>query len=130
MSEDRLFKMTWKDPKTGEIREARCWSGWYYDANGERQRKSTKCTDRTAATRVLRGWERRAADPDAAAKAEARLKDAFDAHYAATLARVKAKNPTRSEDTLDFQEKQSKSWLLFAGIELLEDVRARRGHDR
>ena len=67
------------------------------------------------------GWERVAVDPDGKRKQEAKIGDAFKLLFEATNARATSKKPTRSEDTLDFQKKQSKSWLLFCGIKLAKE---------
>jgi integrase len=55
MSSDRLYK------------RGKVWWCWYYDAQGQQVRCSTKCTDRVAARGVLAELERRARDPAYAA---------------------------------------------------------------
>jgi integrase len=49
----------------------------FYDAEGKRQQRSTKCTDKQAAEAILRRWERRAADPAYHAAHETTLDDAL-----------------------------------------------------
>ncbi|MDF3070646.1 MAG: integrase family protein [Polyangiaceae bacterium] len=58
--------------KRGEV-----WSAWFYEPNGRRVSKSTKCTDRRAAELTLREWERGAADPAYAAAHQATVESAL-----------------------------------------------------
>jgi integrase len=53
------------------------WYGWFFDAEGKRIQRSTKCRDKQAAEAVLREWERRAADPAYAAANTATLERAL-----------------------------------------------------
>lgn len=53
------------------------WYGWYFDAEGRRIQRSTKCRDKQAAEALLREWERRAADPAYAAANSATLERAL-----------------------------------------------------
>ena len=112
--------------KGHKFKVGRIYYGWYYEVEPltgrtKQVKKSTGCTDAAAADKVIAGWERRAADPHGTKKAEAKLQDAFDLLFRATEARAKAKKPTRSEDTVGFQRKQSKSWLLFAGLRMTKN---------
>ncbi len=71
------------------------WYGWFFDLDGKRVQRSTKCRDKQAAESVLKEWERRAADP------------AYAAANTATLERALAQFLTdhrfkgRAEGTLD-----------------------------
>lgn len=67
MSSDRLFRR----------RGGRVWYAWFYELDGRRRQKSTRCTDQRAAERVLREWERAAADPDHARTSAALVRDAL-----------------------------------------------------
>ena len=53
--------------------------GWYYGPDGKTKiKRSTGCTDPAAAAAKLAEWERDAADPYAATRRAAKLKDAWD----------------------------------------------------
>jgi integrase len=54
------------------------WWGWFYEPNGRRVSKSTKCTDKRAAELTLREWERGAADPAYAAAHAATVETALN----------------------------------------------------
>jgi integrase len=56
-------------------RRGRIWWCWYYDADGIQQRRSTGCSDKTAARLRLAEWERAAVDP--AAREAQTLNDAL-----------------------------------------------------
>jgi integrase len=113
------------------FRVGRIFYAWTYEelSSGKRKRtrKSTGCTDRTAALRVLATWERKAADPKGTAKAAATLGQTFALLLATTHAKATSKKPTRSVDTVAFQSKQSKAWLLYAGMVLANCVGKRKG---
>jgi hypothetical protein len=53
------------------------WYGWFFDSEGKRVQRSTKCRDKQAAEAVLREWERRASDPAYAAANTATLERAL-----------------------------------------------------
>jgi integrase len=93
--------------------------GWYWQSDpsaprGRRQiKQSTGCTDSNAALEVLRGWERDAADPAAAARRDATLSDAFELLLSDRRALVAAGK--RSPDSMPFYEFCARAWLLYAG---------------
>jgi len=94
-------------------RRGKIWWGWVYDSTGKQDRFSTGCTDKAAARLVLAQEERKAADPDTAAKQAATLGDAFDVLLRDRRALVTAGK--RSEGTLKFYESHARPWFLFAG---------------
>jgi hypothetical protein len=53
------------------------WYGWFFDLEGVRVQRSTKCRDKQAAESVLKEWERRAANPAYAAANTATLERAL-----------------------------------------------------
>ena len=98
--------------------------GWYYDQLGDKRRqvrRSTGCTDMEAASAVLAGWERDAANPHAARQKGAKLSDAIDLLIEETRSKATSKHPTRSTRTIDFQETAARPWYLFAGMRLVND---------
>ena len=80
-------------------RRGRIWWGAYY-ADGERVRRSTRCTDRRAAEAIVRGWERDAADPAHAAATAASIRDALT--LALRRAEDLARTGRRSEATASY----------------------------
>jgi integrase len=111
-------------------RDGKVWYGWFYELNGKRRQKSTKCTDQRAAERVQAGWERDAADPDSARKASATIGDALNlvVERAAKLART----GRRSLATLSFYEAKVATLrrrLALDAPERLADLRARHVDD-
>jgi integrase len=104
------------------FRRNKIWYGWVYSVDGKLQKFSTWVTTKDAARAVLAREERKAADPDGAAKAEATLADAFEMLFEQTEARARAKDASRSLDTLQFQKKQSRGWLLFCGMRMAKAV--------
>jgi integrase len=83
-------------------RGGRVWYGWFYELDGRRVQKSTRCTNERAAERVQAGWERDAADPDSARKASATLGDALS--LVVERAEKLARTGRRSTSTLSFYE--------------------------
>ena len=90
--------------KRGEV-----WSAWFYEPNGRRVSKSTKCTDRRAAELTLREWERGAADPAYAAAHSATVASALErliidrrgkGRAEGTLSTYRAKNDGRDRVSL------------------------------
>ena len=81
------------------FRRGRVWYGWFYE-NGQRVTRATHCRDRAAAERVVRQWERDAADPDHAAARTATLTDALQLLLRLDAEEVKAGR--RSADTVGF----------------------------
>lgn len=69
---ERLFKRRKRDGTWSRI-----LYGWYYELDGTRRQKSTRCTDRRAASKVVDQWERDAADPQHAATQAACVRDAL-----------------------------------------------------
>jgi integrase len=76
------------------------YHGNYIDAQGKRQRKSTRCTDRRAAEAVLSRWEREAHDPRHAAANAATLRAALERLL------TDREQRGRASDTLDFYAKK------------------------
>ncbi len=60
------------------FRRGDTWYGWYYEADGSRIQRSTRCHDRKAAEAAVREWERAASDPNHAAAHEATLRQALE----------------------------------------------------
>lgn len=81
------------------------WHCEYYDARGERVRRSTRCTDKKAAETRARQWERDAADPDHAAAREATVSAAIARHLEVFGGAVEAGR--RSPRTLDSYRKKA-----------------------
>ena len=73
------------------------WYATVYDEHGNRDERSTGCTDKAAARAVLATWEREAADPDRAAAATT-LNDALTLLLEDRAARVT--NGDGSEETV------------------------------
>ena len=102
------------------FKRGKVWYGWVFDSAGRRVQRSTTCTDRRAAAAVLRGWERRAADPAYAAAHEATLEDAIRR----LLIDRKLKN--RASGTLDSYRVKGGHLVRLVGAERrLADVDAR-----
>jgi integrase len=99
MSSDRLF------------RRGKVWYAWYFDAEGARHQRSTKCTDKRAAEAVLREWERRAADPAYAAANSTTLEDALRRFL------VDRKLKGRAEGTLESYRDKAGHLLRIVGAE-------------
>jgi hypothetical protein len=98
------------------FRRGKIWYGWTYDASGNQEKFSTKCSDKAAARLVLAQKERDTADPDTARKKGATLGDAFDLLLKDRKALVTAGR--RSERTLAFYDSHSRPWFIFAGIQI------------
>ncbi len=81
------------------------WHCSYYDAHGQRVRRSTQCTDRKAAEARARQWERDAADPEHAARRDATLDDALALLIRNRREQVRAGR--RSTDTTVFYRKKA-----------------------
>ncbi len=73
MAAERLFRR-----RDGNGNHFGPWLTWVYDARGERQQRSTRCHDRTAAEAIARQWEREAANPGRAKLAAATLAGALN----------------------------------------------------
>jgi integrase len=99
------------------------WYGTVYDEHGNRDERSTGCTDKAAARAVLASWEREAADPDRAAAATT-LNDALTLLLEDRAARVT--NGDGSEETVSFYKKKSGHLVRVFGhdfrIALLKDA--------
>ncbi|MEM7676050.1 MAG: tyrosine-type recombinase/integrase [Myxococcota bacterium] len=81
------------------------WWVNFVDADGQRQRRSTKCTDKRAANEVAAKLQRRAANPERFAQDEATLGQAL-ARSVAALAE-EAKVGRKSEATVQFHRKKA-----------------------
>jgi integrase len=81
------------------------WHCSYFGTNGERVRRSTRCTDRKAAEARARQWERDAADPESAARRDATLDDALK--LLLRQREEQARAGRRSTDTAVFYRKKS-----------------------
>jgi hypothetical protein len=90
--------------------------GWYYGPDGKKIKRSTGCTDPSAAAAQLAEWERDAADPRAAARQAAKLSDAFDLLDADRAALIKA--GMRSEASVEFYAAARAVWCRFAGRQI------------
>jgi integrase len=104
----RLFRRRRKDGSLSPV-----WYGWFYDATGKQICKSTKRTDRRAATRVRAGWERDAAEPGRAAARDAVLLDAIELLLQARKEQVSAGR--KSEATFGFYREKTGHWLRVLG---------------
>ncbi len=104
---DRLFKR-------GDV-----WYAWFFDPDGNKIQRSTKCRDRKAAEATLREFERRAADPAYAASHQATLADALRG----LLRDRKLKG--RAEGTLDCYQVKSGHLLRILGDRPLAGIDAR-----
>jgi integrase len=112
------------------------WYGWFFEADGKRIQRSTRCRDKQAAEAVLREWERRASDPAYAAANTATLERAL-AEFLADRARK-----GRAKGTLDsYRVKAGHVVRLLGGetklarigareIDLYTDLRHREGASR
>jgi len=81
------------------------WYCWAPDAHGHLVKRSTRCTDRRAAAAFLARFERRLADPVAAAAESATLVDALVALIRDRQAR--ATNGSRSQETVEFYRRKT-----------------------
>jgi len=93
------------------FRRGKVWYGWFFDSEGARQQRSTKCTDKRAAEAVLREWERRAADPSYAASHAATLDEALRRFL------VDRKLKVRAGGTLDSYRDKAGHLLRILGAE-------------
>jgi integrase len=87
------------------------WYCWFFDSNGKRVQKSTKCRDKQAAEACMREWERRAQNP------------AYAAAHSDTLARaleqllVDRKFKGRAAATIECYRVKSGHVLRILGVE-------------
>jgi integrase len=88
------------------------WWGWYYEANGKRISRSTRCRDRRAAEAVVREWERHAADSTYGASDSATLREALDRFL------IDRRNKGRAEATLSSYRAKAGHVLRLLGGEL------------
>jgi hypothetical protein len=96
------------------------WYASFYDANGNRQTRSTRQLDKRAAAATLREWERRAADPTYAASHQTTLEEALRG----VLRDRKLKG--RAEGTLDCYRVKAGHLTRILGEQLrLREVTAR-----
>jgi integrase len=84
---------------------------FFYDHNGKRVKKSTRCTDKKAAETRAREWERDAADPDSARKKRATLEDALTLLIKDREEQAKAGK--RSPDTVLFYRRKAGQLLRY-----------------
>lgn len=82
------------------FKRGQVWYAQFYDADGVRQTRTTRCHDRAAAEQVARRYERHAANPDHATSSTATLNDALDAMIEDSEARARAGE--LSMDTVEF----------------------------
>jgi integrase len=102
----------------------RIYWGWYYDSNGRRIFRSTKCRDKRAAEAAVREWERGAADPNYAASNQTTVESALKQLI------VDRKARGRAEGTLDmYQVKSGHVLRLLGGATPLAFVTAKRVDD-
>jgi integrase len=81
------------------------WQAEWYDLNGRRRQRSTRCVDRRAAEARLREWERGAADPAREAARLATLRDTLQAFV--DLRHAEAVAGRRSAETAKFYAKKA-----------------------
>jgi integrase len=104
--------------RDGTVHESRCWWGSYFDhTSGKTEYQSTKCVDKKAASIVLHGWERRAADPEVRAKDSVPFRVARATFLAAKQRLVDAAR--RSSSTWDMHEQKSANLADILGDETL-----------
>ncbi len=82
------------------FKRGQVWYAQFYDVDGVRQTRTTRCHDRAAAEQVARRLERHGANPDHAAASAATLNDALDAMIEDSEARARAGE--LSMDTVEF----------------------------
>ncbi len=95
--------------------DSESWQAEWYDAEGRRYQRSTRCRDRRAAEAVARQWEQDAADPARAAALRTTLNDALELLLAQRDELVTAGH--RSAETVKFYERKTGQLVRVLGAD-------------